>query len=252
MSEKFQPYISKENKEIDFESKRLQFWLETVPPDVRRIEYDLWKRYRTLHHLNLHQFEHKEKKGRFTVTPQYSPGQEEIDWKEFSHTFLTGEDRQKRFRDIIKQTETDLPKIFETLGDDLQQNVLIVALTGSTAYGPRKLGSRFSDTDLRLLFDVADDSLNTEIMPNAALKELGTPYHIIGTGTTDTARGPHSDIHWLLYPHYPLQNHLSDTELKKIIANLVDETQAKSDTLKNRVTELEEIITEKRKGVIIG
>lgn len=253
MPEKFKPYIDKKGKEVDFESKRLKFWLETVPSDVRRVEYALWKRYRIFHHLNLYQFEQKRDIGRFAFRPPYTSEQEEIDWKDFSHSFLIGEDRKKRFNEIIYQTEMDLPKIFEAFGDRFpKEHIDIVALTGSTAYGPRKPEARFSDTDLRFLFDVPNDSMNVEVMPDLALKELGTPYHLIGTGTTDAARGPHADIHWLLYPHYPLQNRLDDARLKEIIARLVNETRSNSDILKSRIAELEKLISKKREGLIIG
>jgi len=34
-------YFNKKGEEIDFSEKRLQFWLENIPPDVRRLQHDL-------------------------------------------------------------------------------------------------------------------------------------------------------------------------------------------------------------------
>lgn len=247
------PYLSREGNPINFESKRFKFWLENVPPDIRRLEYDLWKRYRIIHHLGLYQHEHKKTAGRFMITPEYSPEQEKIDWQEFSRTFLTGEDRKKRFSEVVSQTRADLPKIFLVYNDKFpEERIDIIALTGSNAYGPRKENARFSDTDVRFLFDVPDDTLTAELMPNDAMKDLGRPYHIIGTGTTDVARGPHADIHWLLYPHYPLLNRLDDLQVKTIIGNLVQETRTRADVLRTRIAELEKFISDKRQGLIRG
>jgi len=253
MPEKRISYLDKQGEVIDLESKRLKFWLETVPPDIRRIEYDLWKRYRLLHHLDFYQHAHKRAAGRFLVTPEYPKEQEEIDWKKFSQSFLMGKNRKERIQEIIHETKTDLPKIFEYYGDKIQKpRIDIIALSGSFAYGPRKKGSSFSDIDLRFLLHTPDSSLNIEMMPDTAIQEIGTPYHIIGTGTTDVARGSNSDIHWLLYPHYPIVNRVNDGKLKEIIVRLVQETQGKMGVLQQRLETLNDIIEERRKGIIIG
>lgn len=150
MSEKGTPYFDKELHEIDFESRRFRFWLETVPPDIRRLEYELWRRYRILHHISLYQHEHREHKGRFKIKPPYTEEQEKIDWKTFSSTFLLGEERKKRFQEIVSQTENDLPRIMDFYGEKMpDDHVDIIALAGSAVYGPRELGARLSDIDLR-------------------------------------------------------------------------------------------------------
>lgn len=48
-------YRNPEGEFIDFSKKRLQFWLETVPKDIRRIEYELWQlRREFINQKNLH------------------------------------------------------------------------------------------------------------------------------------------------------------------------------------------------------
>ncbi len=253
MSEKMNSYLDKKLREIDFESQRFKFWMETVPADLRRLEYDLWKKYRILHHINLYQHGHKQRIGRFETKPPYTPEQEKVDWKAFSHTFLVGGDRKKRFQDIVSQTESDLSHILDVYSERIQDDHAdIVALTGSAVYGPRELGAKFSDIDLRFLFDVPTDELNVEIFPEEAFKQLGKPYHILGTGTADVSRGQYSDIHWLLLPHYPIRNRLSDTRVKELIADLVKATKVRIDELKTRLKFLDKIITERRKGLVIG
>lgn len=42
------PYLNKKQTPVNFERKRFEFWLENVPSDIRRWEYDLWKCYKVL------------------------------------------------------------------------------------------------------------------------------------------------------------------------------------------------------------
>src|SRR3989304_6471387 len=127
------PYLDKQGNEVDFEAKRLKFWLETVPEDVRRLEYGLWRRKRLLFHSNLFRFDHKRNAGRFTTKPPYTHEQEHIDWQEFSNSFLMGQERRERFQEIIQEVERDLPEIIDRyIGSVPNDKILLVALSGSS------------------------------------------------------------------------------------------------------------------------
>lgn len=85
--EQQEPYRNEKGDTIDFEKKRLEFWLENVPSDIRRYEYDLWRRYRELFHVL--QYEHKAsiRSGRM-VNPTFTQEVSEESWKEFKDSFL--------------------------------------------------------------------------------------------------------------------------------------------------------------------
>lgn len=246
------PYRSIKGENIDFERKRFRFWLETVPIDIRKMEYDLWREYRTLFQINKFQWENAQGAGRHRVIPSYPPGQKEIDWHTFSLSFLFGEDRKDRFREIIQEVKSDLPKIFYTFKEIVEQDIDIAALSGSSVYGPRKVGEFLSDIDVCFLHNSKDKIKTLEIMADKSLKVLGKPYHLLTTGAEDETRGTHADIHWLLYPHVPLFNRLEDDKLKEIIKNLVDETHARMDQLDFKLHELRDTIDKQKEGIHLG
>src|SRR3989344_7139177 len=101
------PYFNSEGKIIDFGRKRFQFWLETVPHDIRRFEYELYKRRRKLFQAGLYRFDNKKEYGRFTWLPEFSEDLQDDAWENFRNSFLQGDDRQHRFAEIISGIETD-------------------------------------------------------------------------------------------------------------------------------------------------
>lgn len=208
-------------------SKRFKFWLETVPEDVRRLEYGLWKRRRKLLHANLFHFQ-KQQEIKSRATPIYTREQERIDWQTFADSFLFGEERSTRFREAITTARKDIPKIRSLyIGDIPEERILAVALWGSSVYGPRKADAPLSDIDVAFLLD---GNSTYDIKPEKAMADLGKPYHVLATGTKDEFRGD-LDFHWLLLPHYLLHTKLSPEELKRMITSLVSETMLRKDDL---------------------
>lgn len=248
---KEKPYLDNEGVEVDFEAKRLKFWLETVPEDIRRLEYELWRRKRILHHANLFRFRHKEKFGRFTIKPPYTETQEKIDWEEFARSFLMGNERKERFQEIVQTVEQDIPRFLELYKDQIPlDRVLLIALSGSSVYGPRRRDEYLSDLDIGFLLDSPQSELNFEIKHERAIADLGKPYQLLGTGYTDAARGD-LDIHWLIHPHYPLQNTIDDSRLKALISGIVGETRNRHAELEEEIADLEGAIQARRQEEII-
>lgn len=244
------PILDRKGQEVDFESKRLKFWLENVPEDIRRLEYELWKRYRVIHHARLFQFEQKKKAGRFTIVPPYPEGQQQVDWKDFSESFLVGDERKERSQDIVNQTQIDISQIIETGLPSQADKILLAVLSGSSVYGPRKSEEQLSDIDIHFLFDTPTGEHNTEIFPGK-LSGFSQPYHIIGTGYSDEAREQRSQIHWLLYPTNPIINNLEDARLKEIISDLVEHTKARKEAIQNEIIRLDGRIEEFKEERII-
>ncbi len=256
MHENFNSYLNQEGEPVDFEEKRFQFWFETVPKDLRRVEYDLWKKYRTLLHIRKYQAEHSTRHGRFRVVPEYTNEQEKIDWKEFANTFLTGESRKSRFREIVQNTQKDIPDILDMCKHVVPvERISLVAITGSCVFGPRAKDASLSDVDVRLLINdptyVPKLGLSGNEI-NLALRKFGTPYHVVDTGISDASRGSFSDVHWLLQPHYPIRNMLEPAQLRAVLSSLVTETQSKIDVLRERVLELNQQIENYRQGGALG
>lgn len=219
-------YLNKKGEEIDFSEKRFRFWLENIPPDVRRLEHDLLKGQRELLHSNLYRFDNKRKVGRFTLIPGFTDDVREASWENFQTSFLWGEKRKERFAEIIEQVRTDLPSLIEKHSKIIPRDkIKLIALGGSSLYGPRQEKQRLSDVDLNFLIDEKTDELNFQVYPDIHKPEE-IPYHLFGTGYGDEARGPRQ-IHWLLYPHFPIENNMSEEELKTVISNLLTATEAR-------------------------
>ena len=157
------PYVNAEGEAVDFEKKRLAFWLETVPKEIRRLEYDLWKAYRRFHHVRKYQFDNERKIGRSTLVP---PVTDELDkqlWEEFSGSFLKGEERSHRFSEIMAKVQQDIPKVLNKVSNDTREKIKLIALTGSSAYGPRREGEQLSDIDIHCLLDEETGDRKKEI-----------------------------------------------------------------------------------------
>ncbi len=235
-----------EGKMVDFSKKRLQFWLETVPPDLRRLEYELYKRNRKLISADLYKLEHKKKYGRFTFMPGFTEDLEQNAWENFRDSFLKGGDRKERFSEIVNMAQRDLPMILEKYSTIIPKDkVKLIALGGSSFYGPRRTNERLSDVDLNFLIDEETDSLNFNVWPDSGSFSKETPYHLFGTGYGDKARGSGRELHWLLYPHFPIRNSFSDKELKSIIENLVLATEKRKEDLLESIKKLDNLLKEK-------
>lgn len=244
-------YVNKEGKEIDFNEKRFQFWMENIPPDIRRLEHDLLKGQRELLLSDLYRHDNRHRAGRFVLIPGYSEEMREASWEEFQESFLLGEERKERFTKIVEQTRADLPALLEKNKSVIPKSrIKLIALAGSALYGPRKEGERLSDIDLNFLLDEKTPKRNFDILPDIHKPEE-TPYHLFGTGYTDKARGQRR-IHWMLYPHFPLENHLEEDELKTIVADLLTGVEARKPQLTEYLQSIERRLKEREEPQALG
>lgn len=244
-------YFNKKGEEIDFSEKRFQFWLENIPPDIRRLEHDLLKGQRELLLSNLYQHDNRRKVGRFLLIPGYSEEARGASWEEFQDSFLWGEERKERFAEIVEQARADLPSLIEKHKKIIPRNkIKLIALAGSSLYGPRKEGTRLSDVDVNFLLDERTARRNFDILPDIHKPEE-IPYHLFGTGFTDEARGQRR-IHWMLYPHFPLENNLDDEELKTIIADLLAGVESRRPQIMEYLRSIEPRLKEREEPQAIG
>lgn len=232
MESESRPYLNNEGGEVDFYNKRLQYWLETVPGDIRRLQYEMWLHRREYLNQNkfLYDYYKKNWPARGGKVPSFTDKDSEEYWKEYRASFLHGDERQERFRMIIEQTKESLPKMLESkeIGKN-RDKILLVALSGSSVYGPRKQEASLADIDVTFLMDSENSEYNFDIIPKG---DKPSSFHLFGTGKTDESRGSQL-MHWLLYPHYPLDNRLDDASLRKIINELVNTTRLRLDEIRN-------------------
>jgi hypothetical protein len=243
------PYLDKEGREIDWESQRLRYWMETVPKEVRRLEYDLWKKYKQVFLINVRMRQNVQQIGRFKFFPSYEPGDTEADWKEFQDSFLHGRERKDRFAEILEHAHAKSAEFARQMEESSPisspSDVLLTALTSSAVYGPRKKGTFLSDIDVNFLLKDPTDELNFEVMP----REKDDPaYHLVGTGYTDASRLDREQIHWLLYPHYPIENHVPDNQLREVVAAMADSTLRRRPEIEEEMSRIDQDIEDMKKG----
>lgn len=246
------PYLDEEGNIINFNEKRLKFWLETVPSDLRRLEYEFYKRNRQLINADIYRLENQKKHGRFIVAPGFTDDLNDASMEEFRGSFLKEGERKERFSEIIESVQRDLPMLLEKNIDVIvQDKIKLIALGGSSFLGPRKPGEKLADIDLNFLIDQENDSLNFDILPDGDDRSKSIPYHLFGTGYTDKTRGEGRQLHWLLYPHFPIRNMLSDEELRVIIEQLVISTEERKDEILESIENLDAILKERSQESII-
>lgn len=240
-------YLDKNDQPIDFEKKRFQFWLDKVPHEIRRWEFDLWKRYKILNQIGYREHIHLKKYGRAKPFPGYTTEMQQKGWKEFKDSFLLGEERKERLQELIHDAEHDWSDLLLKNGISIsKEEIGLVALEGSGFRGPRKADTKFSDVDIKILLRRDDGSRNFEIMPSVNDTSNKHFYHVIGCGLTDSARFFRDDMHWLLYPHYPIFNTLSAEEVSTVIKDLVDSTYLRKEEIEARINSLDQQIENKR------
>lgn len=217
---------------------------------MRRLEHDLLKGQRELLHSNLYRFDSKRKVGRFTLIPGFTDDIQEASWENFQASFLWGEERKRRFAEIIERAKIDLPELVEKHKKLIPKDKIgLIALGGSSLYGPREEGQRLSDVDLNFLIDEKTDKLNFQVLPDIHKPEE-IPYHLFGTGFSDEARGQRQ-IHWMLYPHFPLENNLSEEELQTLIAGLLAATEARKPKIVEYMNSIERRLKEQGEAQIL-
>jgi hypothetical protein len=245
------PYSNSKENSIDFEKKRFEFWLETVPADIRRLEFDLFVRQRKLFHADIYRIDKREKNGRFTILPEFTKDIDKSAWEAYKESFLRYPEGIDRLEKILKKIRDDIPRIINKHFDKIPvEKLRIIALGGSGFYGPRRAGEFLSDIDLNFLIDEKKSQFNFEQFPDANSSDE-FQYHIRATGKTDEARGKNYDIHWLLYPHFPIKNEISNEDLKKIIQELVEDTRKRKPELLNKIDVLDNLLKEKAEPLII-
>lgn len=246
------PYSNSKENSVDFEKKRFEFWLETVPADIRRLEFDLFVRQRKLFHADIYRNGKREKNGRFTILPEFTKDIDKSMWEAYKKSFLSYPKGIDQLEKILEKVRGDIPGIIDEYSDKIPAEKLqIIALGGSGFYGLRRAGEFLSDIDLNFLIDEETSQLNFEQLPdNNSLDEF--QYHIRTTGKTDKARGENYDIHWLLYPHFPIKNEISNKDLKTIIRELVEDTRKRKQELLNKIDVLDNLLKEKAESLIIG
>ncbi|MEI7890866.1 MAG: hypothetical protein WCI36_02760 [bacterium] len=240
-------YVDSHGESVDFEKKRFKFWLENVPKKIRRMEYELSVLYRRLLNANLYKFDNKEKHGRFLVLPAFNEEAEKLMWDQFVGSFLRGKDRIIAFDSIANKVRENISVIMSEADMSIvDEKIKIIAIGGSSFYGPRKLGERLSDIDIHILLDDDTDFSNFEIFPKTKESEIINPYHIIGTGKTDQSRGKNRQIHWLLYPHFPVLNKMNSDELSSVIADLSNSTIKREGEIINTIDKMRKRLDELR------
>jgi len=246
-----EPYLDKKGNLIDFSEKRLRFWPETVPSDIRRLEYDLYKINRRLIHANIYKAKNKKRYGRFVFVPLFSKELDYEEWKRFQGSFLKGEERRTELTQILGSVEKDIPILLKKYSDTIPtREIKLMALSGSSFIGPRRSGEELSDIDLNFLLDFKDNSHNFDIFPNEN-DTMEYPYHLFGTGYSDESRGEKRDVHWLLYPHLPVRNVVSNEELMAIIDQLVISTQKRKEEILASINKMEEVLESRSQESLI-
>ena len=75
-------------------------------------------------------------------------------------------------------------------------------------------------------------------------------YHLFGTGYSDEARGPRQ-LHWLLYPHFPIENNLSEEEIATITSDLLAATETRKPKILEYMQGLEGRLKERGEAQIL-
>lgn len=237
------PYENSEGTEINLSEKRMAFWTETVPEEIRRYEYELWKRYRDIFLIKQHRQKAAQISVRTDFVEPYTDEVQDKSWDKFRSSFLFGEKRKEKFNRIVDissdYSKKFINKISEQTGEDFESEILLTAIGGSSFYGPRKDGEELSDIDLYYLVNDQGTESNFEILPQRFNKP---EVHIIGTGYQDGSRLEREQIHWLLYPHYPLTNKLSNDKLKEVIQSMVESTTKRKGEIEAEIDRLDKRI----------
>ena len=171
--------------------------------------------------------------------------------KIFKIVFFGARSERNVLPQIINQARADLPELIEKYSGIIPKDkIKLIALGGSSLYGPRQEGERLSDVDLNFLIDEKTDKLNFQVLPDIHKPEE-IPYHLFGTGYGDKARG-NRRVHWMLYPHYPLENNLSQDELEKIIGNLLTSTEKRKPEILEYMESINHRLKERGEAEIRG
>ncbi len=230
---------------------RFFYWKERLPHTIKVLEIELWRRYKLVQLIGLHSRERKKYVGKFRVFPEITDGEMKTFWTQFIQTFEVGVGRKKRFKEVLDDVNGRLPREIIKHGLEKRNDIMAIALTASAFYGPRKENSMRTDYDIHFLLDNPTET-GFEFLPS---KNNGSfeapPFHLVGTGYRDEDRGKYP-IHWLLWPHIPLHIFCEAQKLEVIIDTLIQNTLQRKEEILQTIFNLDEIIADHRKEIIIG
>lgn len=241
----------------------LREWYRIVPEDLRRIEYEYYKYFRTRKMMQKFQALHKETHGKFSIIPDYTQKQEDEDWQSFKESFLRSPQKKKTLLEMLNSCKKDIPRIRERIREDLLDLISIkrlrepqaIVVGGSAVIGPRDVTvDPSSDIDL---YVVMKDESFTRGLPHdwqvidLSQKETGVKYQIMYVGESAANIPSFTPIHILAQPHIVLDSLYEDDVLETMTQKIVKDSAASLPVLTTKLRLLENELERKKETTIL-
>lgn len=217
----------------------IDFWLANVPKKLRRLEYEVWKREKKLVQARYYRFsKQRELAPKLGLMQPFNESAEEKAWENFTESFVAIPERKSELKNIVRECLHDLPSLKRKVKTRLPKDIGIdlIALTGSSVYGPRKKDSELFDRDINFLLNVGGSTHNLNIMPS----NTEPHYQFIATGFEDDGRLKNHLFHWLLEPLLILESKISEQTLKDMVSKLVRQTLKRKGEINKEIENLED------------
>ena len=267
---------NQENHLVQVERERdpldaLREWYKVVPEELRRVEYEYFKYFRTQKMVQKYDRDHKETHGRFIKIPEYTKESEAEDWNNFRESFLQQKERKQKLLEIISACKADIPMLQDKIKKDLL-DILTASkvkkeayqldvpqafiLGGSTVIGPRDTGKDpTSDIDIYLV--MKDESFANEPyfcghqIFDISQSGSGIKYQLIFIGENLKNFPSFMPIHILVQPHIVLSSNYSDAESAVMKKNIIDETVKNLPQIKEKLSVAQEELEKRKHGRIL-
>jgi hypothetical protein len=245
-----QPQSDKENERERDPLDALRKWYRSTGEELRRLEYEYYKYFRTKKFLSQHKKKHKQEYGKFSVIPEYTQELEDSDWQAFRESFLLAPDKKERLLQIINACKNDLPKIKQRVEEELKNLCTIKSIRepqafligGSVAIGPRNnLQDPATDIDI---FVVLKDAIYKNGFPAdfqiVDMLQDGTElrYQIIFVGESSEHVPSFMPIHILSQPYIVLESVYDDSALNVLQNKSIKHTIDSIPFLRSELLEL--------------
>lgn len=224
----------------------VDFWFENVPKELRRLEYEVWKREKKLVQARYYRLsKQRELAPKLGLMQPFNKSGEEKAWENFTESFVATPERKTELNNIVRECLHDLPSLKRKVKARLPKEIGInlIALTGSSVYGPRKKDSELFDRDINFLLKVVGSTHNLNIMPS----NTEPHYQFIATGFEDGGRLKNQLFHWLLEPFLILESKISVQTLKDTVRELVRQTLKRENEINKEIENLEDRLNSFRK-----
>lgn len=231
--------------------------------EIRRIIHGYWKFYKDREMFAVKARKDTRRSGRFKIIPEYTLGDEKIDWIKFRNSYMRGKARENEFIEILTKLKKDLDVIISEINSTIKKAnpylpnnpVRAIAIGGSTYLGPRQK-DLFDNPDVDV-YVILDSEVYKKYMLSGGKPIASSAiitdrkYEYVFLGTSEKDRPSFLPVHVPACPNAIIYSRYSVSEMENLENEIMINTITRTNELKGQLNLWNLQLLKTKQGAII-